>query len=286
VLNQRKVGDVKSTLIALVTAFLAEAVAGCQPGTALLTREHAAPREPTKTLTLDLGDNVTMRLTLISAGTFTMGSSRTEKGFVRGEGPQREVTLTKPFYMATYEVTQAQYGAVVGKNPSVIKRADNPVENVSKEDALVFCSTATQKTGMKVRLPTEAEWEYACKAGSQTRFGFGADEDSLGEYAWYQENSGGKPHPVGQTKPNDWGLYDMHGNIFEWCSDWYALDYYQADQNVDPQGPEEGFRFRQSVLRGGSYCDNAQQCRSAWRGTLAPSLRDGNIGFRVVVDPR
>jgi len=264
--------------VAVVTALLA-VVGGCQPQEdAELTPSEA------RNLVLNLGSDVTLTLVLVPAGTFTMGSAGTEEGFFRGQGPQRQVTLTKPFYMGIFEVTQEQYEAVIGTNPSQVAGPTNPVENLSKEDAIAFCGKLGEKTGLQVRLPTEAEWEYACRAGSQARFSFGDDESSLGEYAWYSDNSGGRPHPVGQKKPNGFGLYDMHGNIFEWCSDWYTEDYYQRGENINPQGPEFA-RYRPSVLRGGSYCDSPQLCRSAWRATLAHSLRDGNIGFRVVACP-
>lgn len=270
---------VMSRISALVTIVLA-LTSGCRPG------EHAEIAPPIhpdqeRILVLDLGNSVTLTLARVSAGTFTMGSPDTEKGFFRGEAPQREVTLTKPFYIGIFEVTQEQYEAVIGTNPSRIVQAKHPVVNVSKDDAAAFCNRLAEKTGLQVRLATEAEWEYACRAGSQTRFSFGDNEHELGDHAWYADNSGGNSHPVGQKKPNRFGLYDMHGNVFEWCSDWYTADYYGEGHNIDPKGPEFT-RFRPSVLRGGSYCNSPQRCRSTWRGTLAHSLRDGNIGFRIV----
>jgi len=248
--------------------------------------------EPPKELTLDLGGGVTMKLVLIPAGKFMMGSPDSEKGHVNNEGPQHEVTISKPFYMGVTEVTQAQYEAIMGANPSTFKGETNPVENVSCNDATEFCKKLSEKTRQAVRLPTEAEWEYACRAGSKTKFCFGDADEGLGDYAWYHANSGGTTHPVGQKKPNAWGLYDMHGNLWEWCSDWYAQNYADA-KAVDPQGPSSGMiasywawvtsvtpTFR--VLRDGSWYCGPDGCRSAARGGgLSPS--GGDYGFRVVV---
>jgi len=182
--------------------------------------------------------------------------------------------------MGVCEVTQEQYQAVVGGNPSNFKGPQNPVEAVSWDDAVAFCQAMSRKTGQTVRLPTEAQWEYACRAGSTTRFCFGDADSGLGAYAWYTENSGNQTHPVGQKKPNDFGLYDMHGNVWEWCADWYADSYANAN-SVDPQGPGSGSA---RVLRGGCWYINRRFCRSAFRLRIAPVLRDDYIGFRVSVD--
>jgi formylglycine-generating enzyme required for sulfatase activity len=184
--------------------------------------------------------------------------------------------------MGIYEVTQEQYEAVMGKNPSHFKGAPNPVETVSWEEAKEFCEALSKKTGRNVRLPTEAEWEYACRAGSRTRFAFGEDDGKCGNYAWYTKNSDDKAHSVGQKKANDWGLYDMHGNVWEWCSDWYAESYANA-KHSDPQGPESG---SDRVLRGGSFNCQTQLCRSAMRFWFAPNTRFKDVGFRVAVDLR
>jgi len=235
---------------------------------------------PAKALTLDLGSSQSLKLVVIRPGKFTMGSPDGEKERANDEGPQREVTITKPFYMGATEVTQAQYEALMGKNPSNFKGPQNPAENVSWNDAVEFCRKLSEKTGKKVRLPTEAEWEYACRAGTKTRFGFGDDDTDLRDYAWYQANSESKTHPVGQKKPNAWGLYDMHGNVCEWCSDYHADSYANA-KNEDPQGPGSGSH---RVLRGGSWLNLPQNCRSAYRGRDDPDYRHSNYGFRVVMD--
>jgi len=185
--------------------------------------------EPARHLTLDLGDDVTLKLVRIEAGTFTMGSSATEKDREDDEEPHREVTITEPFHMGLVEVTQEQYEAVMGKNPSHFTGAQRPVEQVSWDDATEFCDKLSQKTGREVRLPTEAEWEYACRAGSRTSLSYGDSYTKLGDYAWCKDNASGKTHPVGVKMPNAWGLYDMHGNVYEWCSDRYADTYARAE---------------------------------------------------------
>jgi len=236
------------------------------------------PKSSPASLTLDLGKGVTMKLVLIRPGRFMMGSPDSELGRGDKEGPQHEVVIAKPFYLGVTEVTQAQYEAVMGTNPSQFKGPTNPVESVSWNDAVEFCRKLSEKTRKTFRLPTEAEREYACRAGSKTRFSFGDSESVLGEYAWYASNSGGKTHPVGQKKPNPWGLYDMHGNVAEWCADWYA-DYPKAAV-TDHQGPASG-TYR--VLRGGSWYPTPDGCRSAFRNYGTPGIRYNVFGFRVVV---
>jgi formylglycine-generating enzyme required for sulfatase activity len=240
------------------------------------------PKSSPAGLALDLGNGVTMKLVLIPAGKFTMGSPDSEQGRRDSEGPQHEVIITKPFYMGATEVTQAQYEAVMGKNPSEFKGATNPVENVSWNDAAEFCKKLSEKTRQAVRLPTEAEREYACRAGSKTRFSFGDSDSDLGDYAWVAGNSGGKAHLVGQKKPNAWGLYDMHGNVTEWCADWHGS--YSSGPSTDPQGAGSG-RFR--VARGGSwYLEDPGNFRCADRNRdLAPTYRNSHLGFRCAMTP-
>jgi len=248
----------KRWLVALV---LAAAVLLGAPG-------YSSEPEPAKDLTLDLGGAVTMKLVLIRPGKFMMGE----------EKDRHEVTLSKPFYMGVTEVTQAQYQAVMGTNPSNFKGETNPVETVSWNDATEFCKKLSEQTRRAVRLPTEAEWEYACRAGTATAFSFGDADSTLGDYAWYTSNSGSTTHPVGQKKPNAWGLYDMHGNVWEWCADWYGD--YPKGAVTDPQGPASGTA---RVLRGGSWGSAPATCRSAHRFYLTPAYRYYYCGFRVVV---
>ncbi len=250
-----------------------------------------------KTLTLNLGGNATLKLALIPAGRFQMGSPAQEqtdiiaafKGTghspgVSKEGPQHEVTISKAFYMGVYAVTQEQYAAIAGTNPSYFKGKTNPVEKVSWDDATDFCKKLSKKTNKTVRLPTEAQWEHACRAGSKTRFYYGDDEDysKLVDYAWYDRNSDKKVHPVGQKKPNAWGLYDMHGNVFQWCADWWA-DYPKVAK-ADPSGSPSG-SYR--VIRGGAYVYGPVNCRSASRNCRSPQRgKSSYVGFRVVIELR
>ena len=161
-----------------------------------------------------------MVLVPIPAGEFTMGSPESEKDRKDNE-TQHLVKITKPYYLGAYEVTQEQYERVMGKNLSDSKGENKPVENVRWSEAVEFCRKLSEKEGVEYRLPTEAEWEYACRAGTSTAYSFGNDESQLGKYAWYRDNSI-STHPVGELKPNTWGLYDMHGNVWEWCQDLYA----------------------------------------------------------------
>ena len=237
--------------------------------------------------TLDLGNGVTMKLALIPAGKFTMGSPDSEKDRDKDEGPQHQVTITKPFYMGATEVTQAQWKAVMDTQPWEGKTyakagADNAANYITWDDATAFCTALSKKAGRTVRLPTEAEWEYACRAGTTTAYCFGDDASKLGDYAWYDDNAYDKDekyaHPVGVKKPNAWGLYDMHGNVWEWCADWYADSYANTDAQ-DPKGPANG-KYR--VLRGGSWDGDPDLCRAAYRTRFTPGYRRYR-GFRVVV---
>jgi formylglycine-generating enzyme required for sulfatase activity len=234
-----------------------------------------------KELAVDLGNGVKLDMVLIPAGEFMMGSPESDKDTVHHEKPQHRVRITKPFYLGKYLVTQAQWEAVMGNNPSYFKGPRNPVEDVSWEDCRGFVEKLNAKSPPgegKFQLPTEAQWEYACRAGSTTRYCFGDDEKQLGEYAWYGANSGSKTHPVGEKKANAWGLYDMHGNVWEWCQDWFDARYYAKSPTDDPTGPAGG-AYR--VYRGGSWYYPAWCCRSANRNLDVPGNRDLNLGLRV-----
>jgi formylglycine-generating enzyme required for sulfatase activity len=198
------------------------------------------------------------------------------------EMPAHEVTLAQPFYMGKFEVTQKQYEKIIKSNPSEFKGARNPVERVSWIDAQAFCKQMSQKTGRPVRLPSEAEWEYACRAGTRSWFYNGDKDEDLDRVGWYYKNSGNRTHPVGEKKPNAFGLYDMHGNVWEWCEDHWHNNYKGAPADgsawVD-KDPGGGW-----VVRGGSWDEDPWRCRSAYRRWLAPGdwISD-NFGFRVVV---
>jgi len=244
---------------------------------ALALAHGAAGCSSTPGITLDLGQGEAMKLVLIRPGEFLMGSPDSEEG--RGDDEnQHAVTISKPFYMGATEVTQAQYTAVMGANPARVRAPANPVETVSWTEAADFCRKLSEKTGKTVGLPTEAQWEYACRAGSKTRFSFGDSDKGIANYAWHAANATGTPHPVGQKKPNAWGLYDMHGNVWEWCADWYGPS--SKEGAADPQGPASG---DQRVLRGGAWVSNPIACRAAYRVGQAPDFRYYFIGFRVAM---
>jgi len=228
---------------------------------------------------------------LINGGTFIMGNPSSEQGCSDSE-VQHQVTVSS-FYMSRYEVTQKEYQEIMGTNPSAFKGDNLPVEQVSWYDAVEYCNARSQKEGLTpaytingtdvtwnrnangYRLPTEAEWEYACRAGTTTAYSTGASiSDNTG---WYDANSGNTTHPVGQKPPNAWGLYDMHGNVYEWCWDWYG-DYPTTAQ-TDPVGASSGSG---RVARGGGWGGSAQDVRSAYRLDITPSLRSASLGFRLV----
>jgi curved DNA-binding protein CbpA len=228
------------------------------------------PSDLKKDITVDLIGGVKIDLVLIQPGTFMMGAN-----------PAHKVTLTKPFYMGKYEVTQEQWRAVVGDSPSYFKdgaeAGKRPVEQVSWNDInekFLPKLAASMAKGFTVRLPTEAEWEYSCRAGTS-----GDYAGELEEMGWYKSNSGGTTHPIGQKKANAWGLYDMHGNVWEWCKDWFGL--YPRSDITDPTG---GLSGSIRVNRGGCWHDGAADCRSVIRGGNARIYSGFYLGFRVAMD--
>lgn len=223
-------------------------------------------------------NSIGMEFVLIPAGTFQMGCDKNFERCYDWDVPQHKVEITKAFYLGKYPVTQKEWVAVMGDNPSKFKGEDNPVENISWDDIQIFIQklNAMDWTG-SYRLPTEAEWEYAARARTVTIYSFGDDNRQLRQHAWYNTNSNGRTHPVGELQPNPWGLYDMHGNVFEWVQDWHA-DYPKVSV-VDPKGPFSG-SYR--VLRGGSWNFSEWFCRSADRHYEAPSFKSGYYGFRLV----
>jgi len=244
-----------------------------EPSTPIPNPTPAATDNPTPVELPASTNSIGMEFKLIPAGKFIMG-----------EGDQaHEVTLTKPFKMGVHEVTQSQYEQVMGVNPSKFKGANNPVEKVSWTEAVEFCRTlselpAEKAAGNVYRLPTEAEWEYACRAGTTTKFSFGDDESDLGDYGWYGDNASYETHAVGGKLPNAWGLYDMHGNVWEWCQD--SFGDYPSGAVTDPTGPAS---ISDRVYRGGSWFYPAVDCRSAARIRDWPSFRfySFSFGFRV-----
>jgi formylglycine-generating enzyme required for sulfatase activity len=250
-----------------------------------------------KFISVKLERNLSLTLALIPSGTFLMGSPETEKG--RGDDETlHKVTISTPFYIGICQITQKQWRTVMRKNPSRFKYNpihglsrdyydDLPVERITWNEAQTFCNKlselpAEKKANHIYRLPTEAEWEYACRAGTNTAFSCG-DKLNL-QFAWFDENSKEEPHGVDHSIPNEWELYGMHGNVYEWCLDWY--DNYPEGPVIDPMGPksiQEDPEIACRVVRGGCYDDTADMCRSAQRSGRRPSERDYYVGFRVAL---
>lgn len=223
----------------------------------------------------------------IARGTFTMGDKD------EPDAPLHEVTVS-PFFMDKYPVTQEQYEKLMGDNPSRWKGPQNPVEGVRWSDAVKFCNERSRQQGLEpcynletwqcnfdasgYRLPTEAEWEYACRAGAKTVYFFGDSPAQLAEYAWFDRNAGGRPQPVGQKKPNPWGLYDICGNVWHWCNDFYGVDYYQQSPSENPRGPQEGDT---RVVRGGAWKFSADNCRCGYRYNENPGYVDVCFGYDI-----
>jgi formylglycine-generating enzyme required for sulfatase activity len=221
-----------------------------------------------------------MEFILIPAGKFMMGSPSYEKNRFDDEEPAHEVIIQNSFYLGKYSVTQKQWLKVMEKNPSYFNGKDLPVECISWNDVQVFIKKLNEEEGTdKYRLPSESEWEYACRAGTITRYSFGDDESQLNDYAWYGESLDSGTHPVGQKKPNSWGIFDMHGNVWEWCQDTYHDNYNGTPSDGSPW--ENGISSIR-VARGGSWSRNAVFCRSASRIDYNTFYQRGSLGFRVV----
>jgi len=259
-------------------------------------------------MTVELGDGVSLRLIELTPGSFLMGS---ENGIGDpDEHPLHKVTLSTSVWMSSTEVTQDQWSVIMGSNPSFYTGDGNrPVEQVSWDDAQEYCERLEKRTGLKFRLPTEAEWECACRAGSESMFSMGSDPKKLEDVAWFANNSGDrvfdadalreesiriglfqrylehlfasnlKTHTVASKAPNAWGFFDMHGNVAEWCEDFYDDRYYEVSTGVDPKGPESG---PGRVFRGGGFTSGAVGCRAAVRNFIDQRQRGDGVGFRVV----
>ncbi|HUT33754.1 MAG TPA: formylglycine-generating enzyme family protein [Planctomycetota bacterium] len=234
----------------------------------------------------------------IPGGSFVMGSDASDEV----DEPPHKV-FVGPFYIDTHEVTQEAYERLMGKNPSLWKDPKNPVEQIRWSQAAAYCNARSRRDGLApaydeqswacdftasgYRLPTEAEWEFACRAGTTTTYFFGNDRAKLGDYAWFRDNCMRTPQAVGQKRINPWGLHDLYGNVWEWCHDFYAEDYYRKSPERDPRGPAKG---NTRVIRGGAWSSKASQCRSSYRDQEYPQFtdvcfaadRNGLIGFRCV----
>lgn len=226
-------------------------------------------------------NSIGVEFVLIPSGSFTMGSDPNFEEGQQDERPLHKVSISRPFYLGKYEVTQAQWVAVMGNNPSRFKGRNHPVERVSWHDVQDFIRRLNAQEGHeRYRLPTEAEWEYAARAGTNTSYCLGDDKQALSRHAWYYDNARDTTRPVGQKQPNAWGLYDVHGNVREWVQDWYGETYYANSPEIDPKGPPSG-KYR--VDRGGSWGFNAVFCRSAFRGNVIPDSQLGYLGFRLAL---
>ena len=281
-------------LFGLIGAGIAAGTVGCDRGSPVDNHASAKPtvnssNSVTKPLTPanQAGTNSPSGMVVISGGRFTMG----EKSEV--DAPLHEVVVSS-FYIDKYLVTQEQYQKVMGTNPSRWKGAKNPVEQVRWSDAVRFCNKRSELDGLQAcydlkawrcnftangyRLPTEAEWEYACRAGTATKYFFGDTPAKLGDYAWYDKNAGGHPHPVGQKQANPWGLYDICGNVWEWCHDFYQVDYYGRAPRENPRGPESGDT---KVVRGGAWRFRAESSRAGYRYNENPGYADVCFGYDI-----
>lgn len=221
-------------------------------------------------------NSIGVKLVLVPSGSFFMGSPSGEK-FRQEEEVQHQVTLSHLFRIGKTEISQQQWDAVMGGNRSEHKGGNLPVERVSWLNAMEFCRRLSEKEGKKYRLPTEAEWEYVCRAGSTGALSGSGDLETMG---WYAENSEGLTHPVATLKANHWGLYDLHGNVAEWCLDKYLAGY-ESSEVTDPRGPAEG---KGRVVRGGSFDYFPASCRCAARSSAQESYQLNRIGFRIVMD--
>ena len=271
---------------ALVLAAAIALSPGCE-------RKTATDNSPVSTATTEKHDSPKPEtdpaagMIRIAGGSFIMGDK------TQVDAPPHEAAVSS-FYMDKYPVTQEQYQKAMGANPSRWKAARNPVEQVRWSDAVKFCNRRSELENLQpcydlktwkcdfgangYRLPTEAEWEYACRAGTPTAYFFGDDPSKLGEYAWFEKNSGRRAQPVGQKLPNAWGLYDICGNVWQWCNDFYKVDYYQEAPHQDPKGPNAG---QTKVVRGGAWRFGADTCRSGYRYNENPGYADVCFGYDI-----
>jgi formylglycine-generating enzyme required for sulfatase activity len=272
-----------SSWTAVVASLGLSLIAACE------RKSHEAPvsANPSNANRVQTVTKATESMVFIHAGQFLMGAA------TESDAPVHEVSVG-PFYMDKYLVTQQQYEDAMHSNPSRWKGTNNPVEQVRWSDAVRFCNARSQLEGLQpcydlqswkcsfdadgYRLPTEAEWEYACRAGTTTAYFFSNDPARLGEYAWFDKNAGGRPRPVGQKRPNPWGLFDMCGNVWEWCNDFYGVDYYGISPRQDPRGPDQG---KTKVVRGGAWRFSAENLRSGYRYNENPGYSDVCFGYDI-----
>ena len=245
------------------------------------TTAHAKPKTAAKPSVAEVTAAIEANMIFINGGSFTMGCTKEQDTCYASEKPAHKVTLSN-FYMNKYPVTQREWETVMGTRPWFSKNCpDCPVEHVSWYDAQMFVNTLNQLTGKFYRLPTEAEWEYAARGGNKSKGFQYAGGNNPDEIGWYTKNSNDESHPVGKKKPNELGLYDMSGNVWQWCQDWYDESYYQKSPENNPQGPgKDSYR----TCRGGSWWSEVGDLRLSNRDRYPPDGRDDDVGFRLVMD--
>ena len=277
--TDRKSVSISEGQTASITGTLASnAVASSSSNTLGYSSASSSMSSGSNTISIPVKNGISIDMVKVEAGTFMMGATSEMKDPYDNEKPVHQVTLTNDYYMGMYEVPQALWEAVMGSNPSEYKGDNLPVEMVSWNDCQEFISKLNSLTGRKFRLPTEAEWEYAARGGKKSRGYQYSGNSNISDVAWYDGNSGSKPHPVGTKQANELGIYDMSGNVYEWCSDWYGS--YSSSSQTNPTGADSGSG---RVVRGGSWYDFAWGCRLSYRGSITPFYRGNDLGLRLAL---
>ena len=277
--TDRKIIAISEGQTASITGTLASyAVASSSSNASGYSSGSSSMASGSNTIFIPVKDGISIEMVKIEAGTFMMGATSEMKDPYSDKKPVHQVTLTNDYYMGKYEVTQALWQAVMGSNPSNFKGDNLPVETVNWNDCQEFISKLNSLTGRKFRLPTEAEWEYAARGGKKSRGYQYSGSRKISDVAWYEGNSRSKTHPVGRKQANELGIYDMSGNVWEWCSDWYGS--YSSSSQTNPMGSDSGAK---RVRRGGSWCHIARICRSSYRSGDAPDCRGLYLGLRLAL---
>ena len=277
--TDRKTVTISEGQTASITGTLASnAVASSSSNTSGYSSGSSSMASGSNTISIPVKNGISIDMVKVEAGTFMMGATSEMKDPYSDKKPVHQVTLTNDYYMGKYEVTQALWQAVMGSNPSNFKGDNLPVETVNWNDCQEFISKLNSLTGRKFRLPTEAEWEYAARGGKKSRGYQYSGSRKISDVAWYEGNSRSKTHPVGRKQANELGIYDMSGNVWEWCSDWYGS--YSSSSQTNPMGSDSGAK---RVRRGGSWCHIARICRSSYRSGDAPDCRGLYLGLRLAL---